>query len=281
MLLRLKEELGSMTNAFDIIYVLEGNKPGARIMYHGNKRILRLLKDMGLDYALSDYKVLKHTDKTRNYSDKGIKAARQDRREGSFFLYVSRGREWAEEAKNAEAGGNDILLGKLLGYPECCVEFFEKHKKEAAETTNDFTVFTFRESSGIVFPWQNNFCLRGFDISLISHFPCSFKCGASRKTAESNFEVIEKYGHDVPAYFSSALKCGIMYAQGVGVYCFPGIKIEGRDLLYNPNQVIASNRNELYGLIRKRDKITLLGRGHFRIRDIEIEDDHTFFGLFS
>ena len=45
---------------------------------------------------------------------------------------------------------NHKLLGKVLGYPECCCEFFENHFNEK---NTDLTLSALENSDGIEFPF--------------------------------------------------------------------------------------------------------------------------------
>lgn len=279
MLIKLKEITGSLTKALDLIYVLEGIKPVSRLMFDGNAVLIKFLKESNLHYELSDFKILKHTDKSRNFSDKGIRVGKEG--DGIYFMYVSRNKVTAKKAKMLEEENNHIEFGKILGYPVCCCSFFEKNFSEASEGTNDLTVHTFRESNGFTFPWQNNNCLRGFDISLISYFPCRFDCLESKKQAEKNFSVLKKYDTDTAKYFENALKSAVIYSEGVGVYNFHNAKMTGRTLAYVPGKIISGNMNEFYNVLRKRNRITVFNKSSFLVGEVKVEDDQTFFGLFS
>jgi len=263
---------GSLLKSLDILYVKEGNKPCARILFDGNKEILSLLKTNGLSFAVSDFKISKHTDKTRNYSDL---AKVSD--SGEQLMYVSKDKKIAEKAKKLESTGKHAELGKLLGYPSCCCSFFEKHDTP----TYDFTLSSFHDSSGYQFPWFSNNCLRGFDIGLISHFPCSFSCAETRKIAEKNFSAIQKHDPDIARYFAHALKSAVIYSEGVGVYSFKGVKTGIQSYGYAPAHLIASAKNDFYNLLIRRDRIRVVDKNRFFVGEILVEDPQTFFGLFS
>jgi hypothetical protein len=282
MLLELKEKLGSLITALDVIYVIEGVKPVSRLMVsEKDEGFFSFLKKNGLFYRLSDFKIIKHIDKTRNFSDMGLRVDKDDKRKGELFIYISKDRNLALAAKDAEALDKDDELGRLLGYPECCCRFFEKNKEKAQLGTNDYLPFTFKQSKGIEFPWQTNYCLRVFDIALISHFPCSFHCPESRSIAETNLGIIRKYNLDVEDYFKFALKSGVIYSEGVGVYSMKKNKGNAGHFEYSPDKIIASMKNDFYNILKRRNRIRALDKNNFFIGEVNIEDDQTFFGLFS
>jgi hypothetical protein len=278
----LKEMLGSLIKALDVIYVMEGAKPVSRLIHpEKNTAFLEFLKNNCLHYELSDFKILKHIDSTRGYTDKGIKIPKDDKREGDFFIYISKSSSLAKKAKKLEEENSHVEFGKLLGYPECCCRFFEKNIEEASKATNDLSIHTFKNSKGIVFPWQNNNCLRSFDISLISHFPCSYKCEETKKLAEKNLKVIEKYDKDICNYFRSALKSATIYSEGVGIYSIPRFKAIPLGIEYQPLSVIPSIKNDFFNILKRRNRVIPLSKNNFNIGEIKIEDPQTFFAIFN
>ena len=145
----------------------------------------------------------------------------------------------------------------------------------------DLVPFTFRASKGMNFPWQNNYCLRVFDMGLISHFPCSFHCEKSKEIAEKNLGFLESYDPDIASYFRSALPTGVIYAEGVGVYALKNIKVEENMLKYSPSEVIPTQKNDFYHLLKSRDKIIPINKNQFIIDNVAVKDDQTFLALFS
>ena len=277
MLLDAKQVAGSLTKALDILYVLHGAKPAARVLYDDDVELLTYLEKQGLHYALSEFKIAVQADDTRSYTDKGVRVSVNAA--GHHFLYVAKDKNVALQAMTLEKEGDHLAFGELLGYPRCCCEFFHSAVQKSASL--DLTPATFASSPGMVFPWQLNTCLRGFDISLISHFPCSFGCKQSLAIAERNLELIRKMESDVATYFSHALKSAVLYAQGVGVYSFPHFKLEGNVLQYLPQTAIVSMDNELSEVIKKEKSLTILGRNAVKIGSTLVEDAQTFFAIFS
>src|SRR3989338_4705016 len=101
---QLQSNLGSMTKALEIVYILEGVKPAARIIVDEGDidKTTDLLKEYKLNLAVSDFKIKKEIDSSRNFSDKGIKLSRDSKEKGQFFLYISKDKEKALLAKKLE-----------------------------------------------------------------------------------------------------------------------------------------------------------------------------------
>lgn len=77
--------------------------------------------------------------------------------------------------------GNDLDLGRMLGYPECCVNYFGQN----------FSA----EKSDLQHPPTNpytNLSRRDQDYVLLSHFPCNSECPESILLAKKYLEVLAK-----------------------------------------------------------------------------------------
>ena len=272
MLKELHQILGSITKALDIIYVIENVKPVSRVI--STEGLLKFLEKKGLQFSESDFKIRTIHNTTESYTDKGVKLEKGE--EGKSLLYISKSKKLANDAKMLESENNHTELGKLLGYPECCCKFFQKY---FSEKNTDLTEFSFRESKGHKFPWQNNNCMRVFDISLISHFPCSFNCLETKKIADKNLEIVNKYDSDIAGYYSFALKTAVLYAHAVGVYSFPNSIFSDNTLKYK--KIIPSAKNDLYSMIKTRNRIKIIDRNHFLVNEVSVKDPQTFLGIFS
>lgn len=97
----------------------------------------------------------------------------------------------AESVENAARESVTRKLGRLLGYPDCCLDFFA-----ALEDRSDTCGITRKmlfETRGAPNPLLN--IVNG--IPLIEHFSCSFNCKASLKTARAALRGIsEIYGRE-------------------------------------------------------------------------------------
>jgi hypothetical protein len=73
--------------------------------------------------------------------------------------------------------GNTNAIGRLLGYPRCCIEFFEKYwvQEKYLDTTYPMSL------AGLDGPRECNILWRWMNIRAISHLPCSFNCAATEE----------------------------------------------------------------------------------------------------
>jgi len=95
-----------------------------------------------------------------------------------IYGVVSRSYEDAKRFVEAHSGRCDhYTVGKLLGYPECCVKFFCEHFPRGIY---DLTPIIEGEQ---VYP-ELNTMLRYFGPRAIPFFPCKWDCGEAKKFAD-------------------------------------------------------------------------------------------------
>lgn len=181
MIRKLSPIFGSKTKAQEIILVLHNAKDVVRQGFYEEE--LSLVEEFciknNLFFVKSRFKVLLEGNL---FSDKGIRIQEKDPRSGMFFVYFSKDEGKAYLASYYELINDHKLLGLLLDYPQCCVEFFSKNFNS--------------KNCNLELPAANrwtNLTKRNQDCVLLSHFPCSSQCQRSITLAKRYYEVILKY----------------------------------------------------------------------------------------
>jgi len=270
MLDKLREIFKSNIKSLEILYLLEGVKPVARIMVKEDEQdVFGFFKENKLNYVLSDFKVVKE-DKEKEYSDKGVKVMVDSKEKGYFFVYVSKDKEKAEKAKQLEKEGKHKELGILLGYPECCAEFFEKHFEEESKKQNDYTLAALKDSGGFKFPFYTNIASRHFDVNLLNHFPCNFNCKASIELAKKHLDVVRKEDKEAAEIIEGMLKGGILYTETNGVFLLRYPKLDHNRLHYKG--IMGSKNNQLYQSLRNADYIEIVSKGRVVLDKLEMKN---------
>jgi hypothetical protein len=173
---------GSKSKAQEIVLLLEGAKEVVRQGFYASELLAveEFCQKNNLFLTKSKFKVL-IDDQQESFSNRGLRLREDDPRPGMYFVYVAKEEKSALLAGYAELMNRPRELGLLLGYPECCVDFFCKNFN--AENTNlELTPTNL---------WTN-LSKRGEDCVLISHFPCSSGCQESINLAKKYFAVISK-----------------------------------------------------------------------------------------
>ncbi|MBS3131678.1 hypothetical protein J4212_04565 [Candidatus Woesearchaeota archaeon] len=217
----------SKIKALEMLSLIEGTKPCARIMVHERdlKKVLDFFSENKIHTAISGFKVKKESSNS-HYSDKSMKINPNSNEKGHFFVYASKTKELAENAKKHESEGKHFELGIALGYPKCCCRFFTEN---FSEDSYDLTLKTLRNSQGD-FHFQNNIAARHFDFSLLFHFPCSFDCRESLRISKTSLEILENSSKETAALFVKKLKSGIIYTKGNGVFLLEEYEKEGNKI---------------------------------------------------
>lgn len=182
MISQLTTIFGSKTKAQEIVLLLKDAKEVVRQGFYEIElsAVEEFCKENNLSLVKSKFKVLLE-DKNKIFSNKGIRIDEKDPRPGMWFVYLSKDEQKALFASYAELTNNHAELGRLLGYPSCCIEFFCRNFNET-NTNLELSPTN---------PWTN-LSLRDKDAVLLSHFPCNSDCVESVKLAQRYFEVISK-----------------------------------------------------------------------------------------
>jgi hypothetical protein len=177
MIIKLASIFGSKTKAQEILLLLNDAKDVVRQGFYDNE--LRAVEDFcnknNISLVKSSFKVILDGAK---YSNRGLRVP-ADNKEGMLFVYMSKDELMAAMAAYYEHKGDDRNLGLILGYPECCVNFFlkcfsENNPDPVHKPTNPYTNLTKRDK----------------DCVILSHFPCSSDCIESIKLAKKYLQVI-------------------------------------------------------------------------------------------
>jgi len=268
----LKEKFNSLIDRLELIYVLEGIKPVARLMIkqENYEETKSFLEKHNLYLTKSDFKVIK-LDKGP-YSNKGEKVSLKDKRIGKYLVYISKNKSDVKKAKKYESDNDHNKLGTILGYPSCCIKFFEKNNKKQEKRFNDYLLTSLNQSKGYIFPFQNNIAARHFDLALLSHFPCNLHCKKSEKQAEERLKIIEKYSTQYEAILHKMLKQSIIYTENYGVFMLKDAKLKDKILTYSG--ILATKENSLTSLLRTNNKLKIINKNHIKVgkQDIKTEN---------
>jgi len=269
MIQNLKNTFKSTIKSLEILYVLENTKPTARILVNEDESesILNFIKNKDLELSISNFKLKKINNENSYYSDKSIKIDRNSEEKGHFILYISKMKELAQKARAYEENDMHLELGMILGYPNCCCEFFDKN---FSESNNDLTLDTLKNSEGFEFPFYTNIAVRHFDISLLNHFPCKLDCKFSIRIAKENLEIINKYSESLFEFFEKTLRCTVLYTEKDGIFLLKNFKQNGNEIIFN--EVLSTIKNQLYNELKNNRKIEIINKNEIEIDNKKIDN---------
>lgn len=260
------------TRSLEILYLLSGIKKAVRL--DANEIELKKIKDFcdeeNLSIDVSDFKVIKATDKGKGGYANIVKRVPLDHYgSGLFHLYISKDKNKSKFLKLLENKNDDKAIGALLGYPECCIDFFIKNRENQQKLQNDYIIPALNNSEGFKFPFYANYAIRYFDIALLSHFPHSFNCNGSIKIAKGNMECIKQYSIELANKFEEMLKCAVLYTENDGVFMLRDYKLKGNVLQFN--EIQPTTNNELLESLNKNKEIEVINKNKININGKIIE----------
>lgn len=91
-----------------------------------------------------------------------------------------------------DVASNAKVLGEILGYPECCREFFMRTWGAGqVDTTWDQYAETGNANGAV----EANMLWRWMGVRWVSHLPCSFQCEATIEIGKQTRELLKKHGY--------------------------------------------------------------------------------------
>jgi hypothetical protein len=179
MIKKLSLIFGSKTKAQEIILLRNDAKEVVRQGFYDHElpSVERYCKGNNLHLIKSKFKVMLADENI--FSNKGIRIPENDKRPGMYLTYISKDEQKAWLAAYYELMQNDKDLGLVLGYPQCCVDFFcinfnSENTNPQVESNNPYTNISKREQ----------------DCVLISHFPCNENCSETVEIAKNNLSLL-------------------------------------------------------------------------------------------
>jgi len=190
----IKKTFSTYTKTIEILLLLHNIKKVVRQGFYNfeKDKVIEFCKKNNIFYSESPYKVIFVNPELKNYSNKGLKVKKEDKRTGIQFFYFSKNEKEAYLANYYETINDDLNLGLILEYPDCCIKNFIKNKNEMAKLDNDFINLTAKNSKNKKHKFYTNINQRNKDRVLLSHFPCCFECEKSIKLGEQYLNSLKK-----------------------------------------------------------------------------------------
>lgn len=189
--LEIESRLGR-TATLELLSCIEDESTCCRVTTGVSSRswLLGLATDLGLE-VLQGYLSIQsdRLDQCHHYSEWAQRSVISPGDESERNFYFGRKVEKLELLRSADEAGDDRRVGKMLGYPCCCIDwFYERHSlyKDRVFNRSD-------PDLGHNYRWYMNTYLAHQDFAILSHFPCSLGCEESQLIARKRLEILKKY----------------------------------------------------------------------------------------
>lgn len=252
--------------ATEIHLTLSGTKPSATLIvgedYLG--AVIHFLVGKNVPFVLSPFKTIDEPGDRKggvsNLVARKLPFNAPDK--GAFMVYISLDGARAQTALLLEALVADCELGRTLGYPECCIQFFVENFGTAASTHHGdlvpFSLQNTRQPPPYPF-YLNNLAYYFTGVRLISHFPCHYTCMASVALGKRYLETLQKDVPELAEEIQQLLLCPVVYTDTEGVFLLEEFsQLPNGPLAYNPDRIRATDETSpLYRLLRDADRIKI------------------------
>jgi hypothetical protein len=157
-------------------------------------------------------------------------------------------------------------LGQLLGYPGCCVQTFLARWPEARDRYQGDVARALLAEHGMCpwagsFHWGVNVFARYLNFALISHFPCTLDCRATRLLAEEQLAALATFEPEVSQRLQTVLSAPLLFTKDAGVFVFPEaetyVREQGCEVHYDRASHLATTvETDLAKAIRSGNRLT-------------------------
>ncbi|NTU53317.1 MAG: hypothetical protein HGA97_06385 [Chlorobiaceae bacterium] len=141
-------------------------------------------------------------------------------------LMVSRNPEYSQLAAACQENGR--IFATMLGYPMCCIDFFVYWYARRADRDNDYILPCIQSFKP--FSFLNNSQLSYFDISLMSHFPCSPECEATSRISSENLRALQQHAPALASTLETHLKSVVIYTERQGIAYSHDYEVRGNTI---------------------------------------------------
>jgi hypothetical protein len=220
-----------------------------------------------------------------------VKANAQHDKKTRYGVLISKNRRLLDKTARVWPVSDDssnVDIGRLLGYPDCCVSAYKKFQRlQKTEPTADAVRFIAAASGAGPYPYLLNNILvfnslrcsadaegiqRLFNLNsdqnialklkaAITWHPCSFHCGPSLAAARRSWAYLQRYSPVEAAALKDRLDKPVLYFDWSRFVAFEGA-VEGNVLRYSrivpPHSFLSPEHLELF---RSGDSLHLVPRG--------------------
>ncbi|MFH1409147.1 MAG: hypothetical protein ABIH34_04530 [Nanoarchaeota archaeon] len=244
---------GNMSRALEVFTMLQGLKESSRLIMPESSlaAVSTFCRNQNLPFNLSERVAQEGT----GFIAKGT-LGKGDHR----IVFISRDQMHLNELKTAEISNDHEAMGALLGFPSCCISFFQKHHVQEEKAAYDFLSPLLDNTTKRHFPFTMNIFGRYFDAPLLSHAPCSLECAQSRKLADKRYSALEEKHPIVADQLHKLLSTAVIMSDAIIMLHFP----EGKGSI-SFLDVLSSRSSSLADRLQKEKQLTHLGKDYFSV----------------
>jgi len=179
---------------------------------------------------------------------------------GVCNVYIASDVTLAATGRMLDEAREDDLFGALLGIPSCCREAYERFRPLAEEKQYDFVPHVLDSTSGAApYDWRLNYLAQYFGCSLLSFFPCSFRCPAAIAVAEGTLTMLARCDASWARRCVELQQTNVLYSENSGLHLLRTRLCNGV-ITYKPEDLQSSEATELAYLLQRGDRLEVSGK---------------------
>ncbi len=183
-----------------------------------------------------------------------------DDERGLRNAYIASDKSLVEAARLLEEAVDDQLFGALLGIPLCCRNAYEGFLPIASAKQFDLVPLVLDNTPGpLSYDSWLNYAAVYFGRSLLSFFPCSFRCTAASAVARRTYGMLAECDEAWANSFLDLQHSNVLYTEYQGVHLFRQPLVDGW-IRYGPNDFESTEPTEVADLIGHGDRLEVLGK---------------------
>lgn len=251
----------SDTSVKELLLAAAGVKVSRLSVTDGELQFLRRLADQhGFFLLASQERYLPLPDVGKGFCNAFKRVADSDQTGTLRNVYIASDKSLVESAKLLEEAVDDELFGALLGIPHCCRDAYERFLPMASTKQCDLIPLVLENTPGSVSydSWLNYPAIY-FGRSLLSFFPCSFRCMAAVAVARCTYRILAECDEAWADSFLDLQRANILYTEYQGVHLFRQPLVDGW-IRYGPDDFTSTAPTELVTLIQRGDRLEVRGK---------------------
>ncbi len=210
-------------NAQQLMHVHAGTRPACRLRVGRDqlRPVLAMTEELQLNAVVGfDAIILKPVAGRVGYFHQCERAPVEPINRGATYVYFSRDLDTAQALRRFDETDDHEAVGRILGYPDCCINSFCE-PPNAVQTTDPVLA---RYADGRVIRWEVNVSLMCYDVSILSHIPCSECCATSLALARSLYEHLLTIDYARAEITKDLLSGHVIHSEVLGVAAIDSIR---------------------------------------------------------
>lgn len=248
-------------------------------------KVSEMANNLGLNVEISDKKYKVVLDENMDSWASSLVQSNIIDTNAMHLVYFHYDKKKCKAAKLYDDKDDDYKLGLILNYPICCVESYLKWQTSNEEIDPISTIIDSNQFNGSIYNFEApNPFTRYIGSGLISHFPCSIHCAATKKLSQNSLNILHTNYPIIARRILKLEKSLVIFHKRKGFSLWNGFKLAHTEILTDISKFHAEGEFKLFfNSVEKIEiyKKTLVLKSKNDNLITSLEADECFFGAFN